>query len=246
MRIKAIVAAVVMSLVSVAANADRERHDNHRDNNGHGKHQNNRHNGHHQENRQHGNHQGNKHHGSHFVVNNYYSEHDRGNHRHCKHNHGRSHWDNNFGDHDFYAVVVSVQPIYRMIERSVPQRQCWQEDVTYQTSSGGSSTGTIVGSLVGAAIGNELGHHQINKKVGAVAGAVLGASVGSDLSRGGQVTSTRYGTEERCEVSYENYAEQELSGYNVTYFYNGRNYTTFSDRHPGRQIRVDSSIVSFY
>ncbi len=241
MFIKSIVAAVAISLVSVAANADREHHDN----NNHGKHQDNHHNGHHQENRHHGNHhdghQDDQQHGSHFVVNNYYSEHDRGDHRHCNHGHERNHWNN-----DFYAVVVSVQPIYRMIERSVPQRQCWQEDVTYQTSSGGSSTGTIVGSLVGAAIGNELGHHQINKKVGAVAGAVLGASVGSDLSRGGQVTSTRYGTEERCEVSYDNYAEQELSGYNVTYFYNGRNYTTFSDRHPGRQIRIDSSIVSFY
>lgn len=145
--------------------------------------------------------------------------------------------------HTDYARVVAVEPIYRTVERTVPQQECWvetvREEVPVYTAS--SATGTIVGGIVGGAIGHVVGHGGSNKKLGAAVGTVLGMSVGNDLSRnrhGGGYTEISYRDVERCEVRHAVQTERRLLGYDVTYQYQNQRYTTRMGRHPGKRIRV--------
>ena len=144
--------------------------------------------------------------------------------------------------HTDYARVVAVEPVYRTVERRVPQQECWvetvREEVPVRTAS--SATGTIVGGIVGGAIGHAVGHGRSNKKLGTVVGAALGMSVGNDLSRNrrGGYTEVSYRDVERCEVRHTIQTERRLLGYDVTYQYQNQRYTTRMDQHPGKRIKV--------
>jgi uncharacterized protein YcfJ len=151
-----------------------------------------------------------------------------------------------------YAIVTGVTPIYNEIQVREPRTRCWDEQVVYQQPP--SPAGTIIGGLIGAAVGNKLGrnshygyygrrhgrHHGYrrgdNRAVGTIAGAAIGATIGQGLSRrSGEV---QYGTQQRCEVVDEFTTRSELVGYDVNYRYNGREFMTRTDRHPGDRIRV--------
>lgn len=145
------------------------------------------------------------------------------------------------------ARVTQVTPVYTTIERQVPQRECWVEQIREENpvhNGRRSATGTIVGGIIGGAIGNAVGAGSENKKVGAVVGSILGMSIGNDISREhhrqrhGGYTEINYRDVERCEVRYTTETEQELLGYDVTYRYRGHTYTTQMDRDPGKQIKV--------
>lgn len=145
--------------------------------------------------------------------------------------------------HMDYARVVAVEPVYRVVERRVPQRECWVETVREEmpVHTASSATGTIVGGIVGGAIGHAVGHGRSNKKLGTVVGAALGMSVGNDLSRRHRhsgYTEVSYRDVERCEVRHVTHAEERLLGYDVTYQYQNQRYTTRMDRHPGKRIPV--------
>jgi len=43
---------------------------------------------------------------------------------------------------------------------------------------------------------------------------------------------------ERCETRYVTQEDKEIDGYYVTYRYAGREYTTRTQEHPGKRIRV--------
>ncbi|RTE67143.1 glycine zipper 2TM domain-containing protein [Amphritea opalescens] len=151
--------------------------------------------------------------------------------------------------HREYAKVVQVEPIVVQSERRTPRRECWEEEVRYETPrhQQKSYTGPILGGIIGGAIGNGLGHGQDNKKVGAVVGAVLGASIGNDVTHNRQrPNNVGYRTETRCSVQHDVEYYERVTGYNVTYRYNGRTYHTRMDHHPGKQIpvRVDVTPVS--
>jgi uncharacterized protein YcfJ len=151
--------------------------------------------------------------------------------------------------HREYAQVIQVQPIVVQSERRTPRRECWEEEVRYETPrhQQKSYTGPILGGIIGGAIGNGLGHGQDNKKVGAVVGAVLGASIGNDVTHNRQRDNhVGYRTETRCNVQHDVEYYERVTGYNVTYRYNGRTYNTRMDHHPGKRIpvRVNVSPVS--
>lgn len=61
---------------------------------------------------------------------------------------------------------------------------------------------------------------------------------GYDSRRGGvyQRETVRY--EQRCRTVSDYRQDDRVVGYQVTYDYNGRQFTTQTDRHPGRSIRV--------
>ncbi|GMG88539.1 glycine zipper 2TM domain-containing protein [Biformimicrobium ophioploci] len=139
-------------------------------------------------------------------------------------------------DYDF-AQVTSVTPVYTRVEVAQPRERCWDEQVAVYPRRH-SATPAILGGIIGGAIGNELGHRKRNKQVGAIAGAALGASIGRDIYRHQGHHGVRYVTERRCEVVNEYTTRQEISGYDVVYLYNGREYTTRTDRHPGDRMRV--------
>ena len=144
-----------------------------------------------------------------------------------------------------YAPVVEVRPIVQIVEITTPQEQCWQEEYLVDREYGRnrSATPSILGAIIGGAIGNELGHNKSNQRVGTVVGAVLGHSVARDIMRQQQGPTVReVETVERCETVYQNHEEERIVGYNVTYSYNGQDYTVRTDRDPGDQIQVRVSV----
>lgn len=139
-----------------------------------------------------------------------------------------------------YARVIDVDPIYETIAREIPRQECWQESVPAHRSA----TGPILGAIIGGALGNELGHHKSNKQVGAVVGAVLGASIGNDISR--RHGRSGYRTEEYCRDATDIVYEKEVTGYWVTYQYQGRRYETRMPYHPGKRLPVNVAVEPRY
>lgn len=142
-----------------------------------------------------------------------------------------------------WADVITVKPITRMVERTIPERKCWHEDVLYEKhyDDGRSFTGTILGGIIGGAVGNAVGHKKKNKQIGTAVGAILGASIGHDIAgrnRPSRHPRNHIRTEERCEITEHVTYEEETVGYKVWYRYNGEKYKTRMDRKPGNQIRV--------
>lgn len=133
-----------------------------------------------------------------------------------------------------YAPVVRVYPIKQTEIHREPRDKCYREQV--EVPDRPSATGTVVGGLLGAAIGNKLGHGSSNRRVGAVAGAVLGATVGHDISQSRTHAHTE--TRDICETVYDEVTEEQITGYEVEYRYNGKTYTTRTDHDPGDTIRL--------
>jgi uncharacterized protein YcfJ len=134
-----------------------------------------------------------------------------------------------------YAEVVRVDPIIQSYDRPVQRDQCWREPVRYRTPA-------ILGAIVGGVIGSQFGSGS-GRDAATAAGALLGySSVRDDQRRygGGYYTGgreyTRY--EQRCATNTEYFREEQVTGYDVTYRYQGRIFTTVTDYHPGERIRV--------
>ncbi|WP_226664986.1 glycine zipper 2TM domain-containing protein [Microbulbifer aggregans] len=144
-----------------------------------------------------------------------------------------------------YAIVTGVTPIYNDIQVVEPRTRCWDQPVTYQQPS---PAGAIIGGLIGAAVGRNIGgdrhrhrrhhwrHDHSSKGAKTVAGAAVGAVIGSAISRGN--APVQHGTQQQCQVVEEVTMRRELVGYDVNYRYNGQEFITRTDRHPGDRIRV--------
>lgn len=132
------------------------------------------------------------------------------------------------------ARVIRVEPVLGRVTNYRPTEDCWQEEVVYEHRPR-SRTPQILGGIIGGAIGYNLGHHKPNRKAGAAIGAILGSSIGRDAQR------NRYREqrlETRCETVDIAYDQQAVVGYDVTYIYQGREYQTFMEEDPGRELQV--------
>ena len=135
------------------------------------------------------------------------------------------------------ARVVDVSPIYETLRVSYPEERCWNERVRHtQQSYRRSYTPAIAGAIIGGVAGNQFSRGR-KRDVLTVAGALLGASVGRDFTRPSGRTSYLT-TERRCEVVDRVEEQEQLVGYDVSYRYNGRIFSTQTDAHPGKFIRV--------
>lgn len=144
-----------------------------------------------------------------------------------------------------YADVIETRPIIQVVEISSPRQQCWEEEYVVDRRYGGSESNTpaIIATILGGAIGNAVGHNKSNKQVGTVVGAVLGHSIGRDIIRRNTGSVVReVETVERCETVYEQHQEERIVGYQVTYNYNGRDYSVRTNTDPGDQIQVRVSV----
>jgi uncharacterized protein YcfJ len=133
----------------------------------------------------------------------------------------------------------------QIVEVSTPQEQCWDEEYLVERGRHRSDSRTpeILGTIIGGAIGNAVGHNKSNRRVGTVVGAVLGHSVGRDIMRrnsGPYVQEVE--TVRRCETVYQQFEEERVVGYRVTYNYNGQDYTVRTNSDPGTEIRVRVSV----
>ncbi len=128
------------------------------------------------------------------------------------------------------APVVSSIPLYQSINE--PQQQCWAESVTsyeQQRSPGGLILGGIAGGLLGNTVGR--GH---GRTVATVGGAVIGAAVGDHIANRDNAFVAVTRPVQRCHIVDS--VRQVLTGYQVTYYYNGRNTTVVLPYDPGPRV----------
>ena len=146
-----------------------------------------------------------------------------------------------------YGRVVRVQP--RVEQVRVPRQECRTDYVqapVQQQAQGRSAGGAIIGGIAGALLGNQVGGgtgRAAATAAGAIAGAVVGDRVDNNDSRGGNYQQQPQMQEQavrQCR-NVEAY-ESRTNGYEVTYDYRGRNYTTVMARDPGERVRLHVSV----
>lgn len=140
-------------------------------------------------------------------------------------------------DYTDEAEVIATVPIYQTVNE--PRQQCWMEPVTTyeqpQRSGGGAIIGAITGGLVGSTVGRG------NGRVGAAAvGAAVGAVVGDRIDNQGNYAVPVTRDVQRCQTV--NNVRQVISGYQVTYRYNGRDTTVILPQDPGPRVRIGVGI----
>lgn len=143
-----------------------------------------------------------------------------------------------YDDYDEYydsARVVSVTPQTERV--NYPVEECHTEYVRESYNSK-SPVAAIIGGVAGGLLGSQVGKGN-GRVAGAAVGAGIGAVVGDRMAGPG---TTHYGERpvERCH-SVDRW-ETVSRGYLVTYRYNGRTYTTVTDRDPGDRIDVRVSV----
>jgi uncharacterized protein YcfJ len=145
------------------------------------------------------------------------------------------------------AWVVSSTPVYERVNE--PRRECWTEQVGYERARSGDREygGAILGGIVGGLLGNTIGKghgRNVATAVGAATGAIVGDRIDNDGNESRPYRRPIY--EERCSVT-DNWS-QRLTGYNVVYRYNGRDYHAFLPYDPGPsvKVRVNVSLAERY
>lgn len=143
------------------------------------------------------------------------------------------------GSYVVNAPVLDVNPMVEIVEVSTPREVCWNERVQRRVHDGPRvpQTSTIVGTVIGAAIGNNIVRGD-DRKSARVAGALLGGAIGRDIGHANARTRTVVANERRCDVEHVRHEEERISGYRVTYEYNGRTFVTRTETDPGDTLRL--------
>ena len=169
-----------------------------------------------------------------------------------------------------YANVVDVSPIYKQVRYQQPKQECWIEEQQHVIRNQGqgkqlrgnspNSGDVLIGGVIGGVIGNQLGRKGSHgARAGAtVAGAIIGSALAGESSSRGKrhrrqsksydnnryERQPRYETRpvKRCENTTETHYEQRLQGYDVTYRYRGKSFTTRMKRDPGNKIKLQVSV----
>ena len=138
------------------------------------------------------------------------------------------------------ARVLSAVPVMQQV--AVPQQFCEDAQVTAAPRTNG--TGAVIGAIIGGIAGNAMGqrghygprgrYYESTRGPSTVVGALAGGVIGNVIERSN--SQPGYETVRRCtnETVYEN----QTAGYDVTYEYAGRRYTTRMDHDPGQWMSV--------
>lgn len=165
------------------------------------------------------------------------------------------------------AQVLSAQPIYQRSsvprqqcydetvtsDRRVPSGgyvEAGYQPAPRQERSFGA--GTILGAVIGGVVGHQFGNSSGGRDRGTAAGAIVGGIVGNSIenNQSGYAPSSGYVQSgparvdyipetrvvQRCQTVYE--GRDEITGYNVVYRYQGRDYTTRMAYDPGPTMNV--------
>lgn len=140
------------------------------------------------------------------------------------------------------AKVVASEPVYDTINE--PRTECWTETTettgydtqTYRNANntGGAVLGAIAGGLIGSTVGKGNG-----KVAAAAVGAATGAVVGDRWNDRRIYAESRPTQVERCST-HDNY-RQIVTGYDVRYRFNGREFTTRLPYDPGAFLNLNVS-----
>lgn len=136
------------------------------------------------------------------------------------------------------ARVLRSDPVYEQV--SAPREECWVEyrddNGRYQRrDSGDKLTGQIIGGVVGGLAGNQVGKGH-GKEAATAAGAIAGVIIGGNIA---DRDDNRDGPREvrRCRT-VQDQSERRLTGYDVTYEYQGQTYHSVLHNDPGRWLPV--------
>lgn len=142
----------------------------------------------------------------------------------------------NAGSFEDYARVISVQERYS----STGQRRqvCNNSGSSNQESSSNFGVGTAVGAVAGGLLGAQVGKGN-GRTAAAAVGAVTGALVGNHVS------SNNNSNPSGSQNCYMTDGDTRISGYSVTYEYNGRSFTDVFPTAPrGDSIKVRVSLMA--
>jgi uncharacterized protein YcfJ len=109
-----------------------------------------------------------------------------------------------------------------------------------QPTQGGSTAATVIGGIVGAVVGSQVGGGSARYATSAI-GTMVGSQVGKQIyDNAHRPQPARVGRVVSCDpMSDRDYQTgRNVSMYDVTYEYGGRNYTTRTSYDPGSRIRV--------
>jgi len=153
--------------------------------------------------------------------------------------------------------VVSAKPIVTSRSESIPERTCAPVRSSSHSnypnaygdrygadryprerdSRGNNIGGQILGGLIGGAIGNQFGKGN-GRKALTIAGAVVGSSIARDRRHPQRGYSGDYEPEYVCQTSTRERITETVTGYDVTYSYNGALYERRMDYDPGRSLEL--------
>jgi len=126
-----------------------------------------------------------------------------------------------------WAEVIYSEPNYRVVTK----QHC---DTQVQISQEPGYGGAVIGGIVGGLLGNQVGGGNGRTAATAV-GAGVGAVTGYNMENRKQAPQQRI-----C----QNYQEQVIDGYNVTYRYRGMTDSIKTQNAPNNRIRVRISPMS--
>ena len=125
--------------------------------------------------------------------------------------------------------MLSSTPITQQV--AVPQQVCNDQQVAVAPRPSGA--GAVVGAIAGGLLGNAIGGGG-GRAAATGAGLIGGAMLGNQVEATGPA---QYQTVRQC--STQTFYQNRTVGYNVTYEYNGRSYTTQTTEPPGKWIALN-------
>ena len=125
--------------------------------------------------------------------------------------------------------VLSSTPITQQV--AVPQQVCSDQPVAIAPRPSGA--GAVVGAIAGGLLGNVVGGGS-GRAAATGAGLIGGAMLGNQVEASGPA---QYQNVRQC--STQTFYQNRTVGYNVTYDYNGRSYTTQTTNPPGKWIALN-------
>lgn len=141
-----------------------------------------------------------------------------------------------------YGRVVRVQPRVEQVRQ--PRQECRTEyvQVPVQQAQPRNPGGAILGAIAGGMLGNQVGGGS-GRAAATAAGVIAGAMVGDKVTQSNQQPLQPEVQEQAVRQCRTVDAwESRTVGYDVTYDYRGRSYTTVMNRDPGERVRLRVSV----
>ncbi|RLK48234.1 uncharacterized protein YcfJ [Alkalispirillum mobile] len=139
-----------------------------------------------------------------------------------------------------YGEVLSVTPQYRTVEVSNPRQECWDQPVQRTTQGQRNTAAVIAGGVAGGVVGSRFGGGR-GRDAAIAAGTLAGAGIADGLS--GTESRTYTVNERQCRTVHDTRTEERRDGYRVRYLYDGQEYSTRTNSHPGDRIRLRVSVT---
>ena len=136
--------------------------------------------------------------------------------------------------------VIRAEPIYDRVNVNRPIEKCHWEQVPRYARGRPSETVNLLGAIAGGALGRHLGHGGQEEWLGTIVGGMLGHTLTREIQENRRARARSYPTRVQvCHMEDRWESRHELIGYEVTYELAGREFTSFSQTHPGATMRVE-------